>query len=166
MFDLDRFTRAHARSVDGYATALKELRAGHKRSHWIWYIFPQLTGLGSSPMAVEYGLNGVAEATAYLRHPTLRRHFLILTDTLVAQLQRRPTPSLSQLMGSQIDALKLISSITLFREVARRLQDVESLAEYAQIEANAGTILDRAAEQGFPPCRATLRELAATRILP
>ena len=58
-FDLDRFRRAQTRD---YEQALGELQAGRKRSHWIWYIFPQLAGLGSSPMAETYGLRGVEEA--------------------------------------------------------------------------------------------------------
>lgn len=164
MFDLDRFRSAHARSVDGFNTALEELQAGRKRSHWIWYIFPQLAGLGRSAMAVRYGLQGVAEAMEYLRDAMLRGRLLVLTNALVTRLQGRPAPALAELMGSEIDALKLVSSLTLFREVARRLSKVEPLPDYAEIAANADAILSIAAEQGFAECATTLRELAsATR---
>ena len=62
-FDLDRFVRAQE-GHPGYAEAMSELKAGAKRSHWIWYVFPQLRGLGTSTMAVRYGLDGVEEARA------------------------------------------------------------------------------------------------------
>jgi len=163
MFDLDRFRSAQARSVDGFNAALAELQAGRKRSHWIWYIFPQLAGLGSSAMAIRYGLQGVPEATAYLRDATLRRRLLVLTHALVTQLQGRPAPALDALMGSEIDALKLLSSMTLFREVARRLSEVEPLADYAELAANADAILGTAAAQGFAECAPTLRELASPK---
>ena len=143
MFDLDRFRSAHARSVDGFNTALGELQAGRKRSHWIWYIFPQLAGLGSSAMAVRYGLQGVAEAMEYLRDAMLRGRLLVLTNALATRLQGRPAPALAELMGSEIDALKLVSSLTLFREVARRLSKVEPLPDYAELAANADAILTR-----------------------
>jgi uncharacterized protein (DUF1810 family) len=161
MFDLDRFRSAQARSVDGFNTALGELQAGRKRGHWIWYILPQLAGLGSSAMAVRYGLQGVAEATEYLRDAMLRGRLLVLTDTLVTQLQRRPAPALGELMGSEIDALKLVSSLTLFREVARRLSNVEPGPDYAELAANADALLSIAAEQGFAECAHTRRELAS-----
>jgi uncharacterized protein (DUF1810 family) len=164
MFDLDRFKSAQARSGDGFNTALGELQAGRKRSHWIWYIFPQLAGLGSSAMAVRYGLQSVAEAMEYLRDAMLRGRLLALTNALVTQLQGRPAPALGELMGSEIDALKLVSSMTLFREVARRLSQVEPRPDYAELAANADAILSIAAAQGFAECAPTLRELAsATR---
>jgi uncharacterized protein (DUF1810 family) len=161
MFDLDRFRSAQARSVDGFNTALGELQAGRKRSHWIWYMFPQLAGLGSSAMAARYGVQGVAEATEYLRDAMLRGRLLALTHAVVTQLQRRPAPALAELMGSEIDALKLVSSMTLFREVARRSSKVETLPDYAELAANADAILSIAAEQGFAECAPTLRELAS-----
>ena len=71
MFDLDRFKRAQERTAGGIATALGELQAGRKQSHWIWYIFPQLEGLGSSPMAQRYAIRSLDEARAYLDHPVL-----------------------------------------------------------------------------------------------
>jgi uncharacterized protein (DUF1810 family) len=151
-FDLDRFRRAQ-QGRDGFAAALAELEAGRKRSHWIWYIFPQLAGLGQSAMAVQYGLHGVAEARAYLQDQELRDRLLRVTHAVRAQLQREPEPALADVMGSEIDALKLVSSMTLFREVARRAGD-EDLASSAE------AILLKAARQGYRDCEYTLRELA------
>jgi len=67
-FDLQRFVEAQAPVID---TVIAELRGGRKRSHWMWFVFPQLRGLGSSPSAVRYGIDSLAEAEAYLRHPVL-----------------------------------------------------------------------------------------------
>lgn len=157
--DIDRFTIAQARTTDGFDCAVRELQAGGKRSHWIWYIFPQLAGLGSSPMAVRYGLQGVPEAIAYLRDPTLRDRLLIATNAVVTQLRSSPPPSLRELMGSDIDAVKLVSSMTLFSDVADRLNSIEPSPEYAKVGVNAKAILAIAAVQGFPECAATVREL-------
>jgi uncharacterized protein (DUF1810 family) len=166
MFDLDRFKNAQAGTADGFNTALRELQTGGKRSHWIWYIFPQLAGLGRSSMAAHYGVQGVAEATAYLRDPVLRERLLVLTRTVIAQLHRVPAPSLDELMGSEIDALKLVSSMTLFREVARRLNGVDPLQDHAELAANAQAILEVAEEQGFPECASTIRMMGDEGSLP
>ncbi len=71
MDKLDRFRQAQDATHAGYAVALRELQAGEKTSHWIWYVFPQLAGLGRSSTAVYYGLAGVEEAAAYLRDRVL-----------------------------------------------------------------------------------------------
>jgi uncharacterized protein (DUF1810 family) len=160
MFDLDRFKRAQDRSFEGFETALGELQAGCKRSHWIWYIFPQLAGLGSSSMSARFGLEGDVEAAAYLRDALLRERLLAVTSAVAAQLQRRPPPALKDLMGSETDVLKLVSSMTLFREVARRRIEGESLPDVAELAVKADAILRVAAEQGYPECAATRRQLA------
>jgi uncharacterized protein (DUF1810 family) len=93
-----------------YAAAVAELRAGHKRSHWMWFVFPQLRGLGRSPVSRTYAIASLHEARAYLAHPVLgprlRECCLILTELegLTAQ----------DIFGG-IDAIKLRSSVTLFR---------------------------------------------------
>lgn len=107
-FDLDRFIDAQ-RDHDSYATALAELRTGRKRSHWIWYIFPQLKGLGSSWAADHYGISGLAEARAYAAHPVLGPR---LSECIAAVLAHRGT-SASDILGS-LDALKFRSCLTLF----------------------------------------------------
>ncbi|SDP98625.1 DUF1810 domain-containing protein [Ectopseudomonas guguanensis] len=109
-FDLARFVEAQQRD---YQQALDELRAGAKRSHWIWYVFPQLRGLGRSEMAEHYGISGLDEARAYLAHPLLGRR---LEDCARALLSHRGR-SARQIMGSP-DDLKLRSSMTLFHAAA------------------------------------------------
>jgi uncharacterized protein (DUF1810 family) len=96
-----------------YAQALSELRRGRKESHWMWFIFPQLDGLGRSPTARFYGIDGRNEATAYLRHPLLGPRLLECMEALLAHPER----SSEQIFGS-VDAMKFRSSMTLFEAVA------------------------------------------------
>lgn len=103
---LDRFVTAQAHVYDA---ALAELRAGRKRSHWMWFIFPQIAGLGHSDMARRYAIRDVDEARAYLAHPLLGPRYLACVDALLAH---RGTPA-ETIMGS-VDAMKLRSSLTLF----------------------------------------------------
>ena len=103
MADLDRFVAAQ----DGiYATALAEIRAGAKRSHWMWFIFPQLAGLGHSAMARAYAIGSLDEARAYLVHP-------VLGERLRACVRAIPEGDPERMFGG-IDAIKLRSSLTLF----------------------------------------------------
>ena len=135
------------------------MRAGGKRGHWIWYVFPQLSGMGSSAASLTYGLDGVSEAEEYLRDALLRTRLLTIASAVRSQLEGGGTPLL-QLMGSSIDVTKLVSSMTLFEQVARRLRDTEGLDEYAALAAVARTILERAAQEGYPPCQFTRNALA------
>ena len=105
-YNLQRFLDAQERT---YNTALSEIRAGRKQSHWIWYIFPQLKGLGQSYNSNYYGLDGVEEAKAYFAHPVLRQRLLEITEAL---LQPR-NMSATEILGS-IDAIKVQSCATLF----------------------------------------------------
>jgi uncharacterized protein (DUF1810 family) len=159
MADLDRFRSAQDSADDGFATALRELRAGRKTSHWIWYVFPQLDGLGSSPMAREYALAGPAEAEAYLRDPVLGARLLTISEVAAGHLLGQPPVPLRVLMGSHIDALKLVSSMTLFAHVARRLASEAPDRRYARLAAAAQCILDAAGAQGFSPCAFTQTQL-------
>ncbi len=109
-FGLQRFVDAQA---GGYADACTELRDGRKRSHWIWFIFPQLRGLGRSPTAAHYGIASAEEARAYLAHPTLGPR-LRECARLVTQIDGRTA---EQIFGWP-DWLKVRSSMTLFAEVA------------------------------------------------
>lgn len=153
-FDLNRFLEAQ--DGGGYDAALAELRAGRKRSHWIWYILPQLRGMGSSSYAVRYGLEGVEEAEAYLRHPVLRERLVQIVEAIHAQVQDHQ-PRLESLMGSHIDAVKLVSSMTLFERVARDLEGEDpSLGSLARM---ASDILQAADAQGYPRCSFTSRHL-------
>lgn len=109
-FDLERFVSAQAAN---YETALAEIRAGAKRSHWMWYVFPQIAGLGRSAMAQRYAIGSRAEAQAYLDHPLLGAR---LRDC-VAALHDLPRPDPVRVFGD-IDATKLRSSLTLFEAVS------------------------------------------------
>lgn len=108
-FELDRFVTAQD-AGGAYRTALAELRQGSKRSHWIWFVFPQLTGLGHSPMAQRYAIGSLAEARAYLADPVLGPRLLEASDALLGLAGGRTA---EQLLGT-IDAIKLRSSMTLF----------------------------------------------------
>jgi uncharacterized protein (DUF1810 family) len=109
-FDLERFVAAQE---DHYADALDEIRRGRKRSHWMWYVFPQLTGLGRSSTAQFYGIDSLDEARAYLAHPLLGPRLLEIAGAVVAS----PVRSANALFGSP-DDLKLRSSATLFAQVS------------------------------------------------
>ena len=96
-----------------YETALEEIKKGEKESHWIWYIFPQLRGLGYSPKAYTYGIDGLEEAKAYLEHPVLSARLIEITEALLTHRGK----DIEDIMGD-IDALKLRSSMTLFAHIS------------------------------------------------
>lgn len=158
MSQLERFKRAQDEPHAGFATALAELRAGRKTGHWIWYVFPQLSGLGKSDVSQIYGIADVKEATEYLRDPVLRGR-LISAATTVVEHQRAGVP-LPSLMGAPTDVLKLVSSLTLFGSLARRLYATEANEEYRRLSEVAAELLSAAESEGYPPCRYTLRSLA------
>jgi len=164
MADLDRFRQAQDSDDQGFDDALAELRAGRKTSHWIWYVFPQLRGLGRSPMATRYGLDGPEEATAYLRDPVLAPRLLTAVAAARAQLApagARPAARIETLMGSHIDALKLVSSMTLFARVARAAHAADPRPELGALADHADAILAAALGQGFKRCAFTEAALAA-----
>jgi len=109
-FDLDRFVRAQEGT---YERALAEVRAGRKRTHWMWFVFPQLDGLGSSPTARHYAIKSLAEARAYLAHPVLGPRLVECAEAVVGVEGR----SAHDIFGSP-DDLKLRSCATLFACVA------------------------------------------------
>ena len=109
-FDLERFVSAQDAV---FAQVVEELRAGEKRSHWIWFIFPQMKGLGHSSQAEYYGIGSLEEAEAYLRHPVLGERLRQCTR-LVTQVEKR---AISVILGSP-DDLKFCSSMTLFARAA------------------------------------------------
>lgn len=109
-FDLQRFVDAQARTYDA---ALAELKAGAKRTHWMWFVFPQIAGLGLSPTAQFYAIRSLDEARAYLAHPVLGPR---LRDCTTAVLSVRGRTA-HEIFGSP-DDLKFRSSMTLFREAA------------------------------------------------
>jgi len=110
--DLQRFVSAQ-NSGDTYERALAELRAGRKTSHWMWFVFPQIAGLGYSPTSRTFAITSLAEASAYLAHPVLGARLTECAGVL-AGLRGRTA---EQIFG-EVDALKLCSSMTLFARAA------------------------------------------------
>ncbi|MBO9549618.1 DUF1810 domain-containing protein [Pseudomonas sp.] len=109
-FKLERFVEAQDRVYD---QVLQELQAGRKRSHWMWFVFPQLDGLGHSIMAERYALSGLDEARAYLAHPVLGPRL----EACVTALVQHSDKSAREILGSP-DDLKLRSCLTLFGQAA------------------------------------------------
>jgi uncharacterized protein (DUF1810 family) len=136
--DLDRFVKAQ---ISSYKDALAELRAGRKRSHWMWYIFPQFAGLGVSSTSQKYAIKSTDEARAYLAHPVLGPRLAECCDAVLAIEGR----TAYEIMGTP-DDLKLRSCATLFGRVAP-----------------AGSVYERVLERYFQgaPDEATLRMIAA-----
>jgi uncharacterized protein (DUF1810 family) len=109
-YDLNRFIEAQAVN---YSDALAELRAGQKRSHWMWYVFPQIASLGHSAMSARYAIRSADEARAYLAHPVLGPRLIECAEGVLAIENR----SAREIMGSP-DDLKLRSCATLFAEIS------------------------------------------------
>ena len=110
--DLERFVQAQD-SGGTYQRAVAELRSGRKTTHWMWFIFPQIAGLGRSATAQAYAISDLAEAQAYLAHPILGPRLIECAEIVAAQQGR----SAEQIFGG-IDAIKLRSSMTLFAHAA------------------------------------------------
>ena len=150
--DLSRFVDGYDRDLE---QALGEIHAGRKRSHWMWYIFPQLAGLGSSATSVHYAIAGREEASAFLAHPRLGPAYGRLVGAVRQQVIGNSV-SLRALFGSPDDQ-KLVSSLTLFATVAG---DGEPTAERTALIVDANEILDAAASEGLARCAATRAALA------
>ena len=111
-YDLERFVVAQD-AGGGYAAAAAELRAGMKTGHWMWFVFPQIAGLGASSMSQRYAISSLDEARAYLAHPILGARLVECTSVL-AELEGRT----AQDVFGTVDAVKLRSSMTLFARAA------------------------------------------------
>ncbi|MEH6717741.1 MAG: DUF1810 domain-containing protein [Aurantimonas endophytica] len=137
--DLDRFVEAQDPVI---ATVLAELAAGRKRSHWMWFVFPQLQGLGRSPTAQFYAIGSAEEARAYLDHPVLGPRLKRCTETVLGVEGR----SANTIFGSP-DDMKFHSSMTLFAKVAPAEEGLfhRALDRYFEGRMDAGTLalLDR-----------------------
>ena len=120
-YDLSRFVKAQ--KLD-YETALAEIRAGRKRSHWIWFIFPQLKGLGFSTMADYYGIDGIGEAKAYMEDPVLSARLVEISEALLTLQSSDPRA----VMGSP-DDMKLRSCMTLFHAAAPEVAVFQKVLE-------------------------------------
>jgi len=156
---LERFQEAQATHAAGYDTALAEIRAGGKRSHWIWYIFPQIEGLGRSSTARAYALQDLGEACAYLHDPILRARYEEIVAAASEQLARGI--NVKDLMGSQTDALKLVSSLTLFHAAAKQLAREDPV--YASLAEHLAALLGQIGEQGYAACDFTLARIDSVR---
>lgn len=132
-YDLERFVEAQSRMIE---VARSELRQGAKRSHWMWFIFPQIRGLGSSATAVHFAIGSREEAAAYLKHPVLGPRLIECTQ-LVLGVKNRTS---EQIFG-EIDSLKFRSSMTLFAEATLKEKVFqEALAKYFDGEPDAATL--------------------------
>jgi len=149
---LSRFHDAQASGSAGYDTALAEIRRGRKTSHWIWYIFPQIEGLGRSSTARAYAIRDLTEACEYLRDPLLRARYEEIAGAVREQLTRGV--SVEELMGGSTDALKLVSSLTLFRAVALSLTGEDPT--FDSLAQRCDSVLEQTSAQGYPPCAQTI----------
>ncbi len=156
---LERFRTAQDSPHAGFDAALRELESGRKRGHWIWYILPQLAGLGMSETSRWYAIEDEREAVEYLQDPVLRDRLLAVVRVIADGLARGVP--LSTLMGSGLDAQKAVSSLTLFGEVASRMAN-RGDASVAPVAEAAAPVLAAAEQQGYPRCAFTLRRLGAT----
>ena len=121
-YDLERFVRAQDEGGT-FQTALAELRSGRKRGHWMWFVLPQVAGLGRSDVARAYAVSGLPEARAYLRHPVLGPRLRECAEALDALGTSDPV----EVLGS-IDAAKLRSCMTLFERAAPEEKDARPFA--------------------------------------
>jgi len=132
-FDLERFVQAQAGL---YEQVLSELRAGRKRSHWIWFVFPQIAGLGHSPMAQRYAISSLDEARACLEHPVLGARLRECSALVLAV----PGKTVHEIFGSP-DDLKVHSSMTLFHRAAPdETVFGQCLQQYFAGEEDPGTV--------------------------
>ncbi len=131
--DLERFVRAQAGVYD---TALAELQAGRKRSHWMWFVFPQVAGLGLSEMSRRYAVASLAEARAYLAHPVLGPRLVACVEAILGHSDLTAVA----ILGS-IDATKLRSSMTLFSRAAAKPEPFDRcLTAFFAGEADPATL--------------------------
>jgi uncharacterized protein (DUF1810 family) len=149
--DMERFRDGYRRDID---RALAEINAGRKRSHWMWFIFPQVAGLGSSSTAAHYAIRDRTEAEAFLADPVLGVGYRQLVDAVWQQVIGADT-TIRALFGRPDDQ-KLVSSLTLFGGLADGLGD-----DWTTTARRITELLDLAETQGLPRCSTTQRFLAA-----
>jgi uncharacterized protein (DUF1810 family) len=159
MYDLSRFRTAQDADDAGFEQALREIRSGRKRGHWIWYVFPQIAGLGFSSMSQTYAISDSSEAADYLRDPVLGQRLLMITQAVLDRMAGPTRSDLTALMSSAIDAQKLVSSLTLFGSVARQIGALDGGQKFIAFADIADQVLAVAEAQGYPRCRFTLDRL-------
>ena len=131
-YNLERFVAAQANS---YERAFLEIKGGAKRTHWMWFIFPQIAGLGSSTTAQFYAISSIAEAQAYLAHPLLGERILACVEAL-----QDLTGTTAESVFGNVDAMKLRSSLTLFVEAGADQVFEAALRRWFRGEADAATL--------------------------
>ena len=127
MTDLTRFILAHE---EKYESALLELETGQKTSHWMWYIFPQMIGLGTSEMSIKYAITDESEAIGYLQNSLLFDHLAAVTKAIHGHVVVM-NKQVINVLGSDIDVIKLKSSLHLFSQLAKQLRD-QKFSEFIQ----------------------------------
>lgn len=133
-FNLKRFLVAQE---NDYTDALLEIQQGYKQSHWIWFIFPQMRGLGRSSMTEYYGISSIEEARAYLDHPTLKARLIEISTAL---LQHKGRSTAYEILGT-IDAIKVRSCMTLFDHILPNTIFAEVLDTFYNSERDELTII-------------------------
>jgi uncharacterized protein (DUF1810 family) len=136
--------------LQDYQTAVSELRRGQKHSHWIWYIMPMMAGIGYSHMCQTYGVQSLDHATAYLLHPVLGPRLAEVVGVVHGQVCERNV-QLQRLMGSDVDALKAVSCLVLFRAAAEPLVDITAPFNVVDFRDQAKRVLD-AVQASYPAC--------------
>ena len=145
-FNLQRFLDAQAGiGFTPYETALTEMRAGHKQSHWIWYVFPQIQ-LGTSALSEHFAIKSHDEAKAYLTNETLRNRYLEISTEVLQRLEEGVNPTF--LMSGTTDRRKLISSMTLFEWASRKL-------DMTDIKTAAASVLNHISDPEPVTCAST-----------
>lgn len=155
---LERFRRAQESDTAGFASARWELVSGRKVGHWMWYIFPQLKGLGSSDLSRLYALRDGDEAVRYLSDPVLGKRVAELTELVDAKLKQGVR--LENLFGGTIDARKLVSSLTLFELAARKGMADDFPFHREDFILHCAAVLAAADHEGFERCSYTVSHAA------
>ncbi len=152
MRNIQRFTQAQRGSADfpSYTKAHAEIAAGKKRTHWMWYIFPQLAALGRSQTAKYFGIVGFEEACEYLSDVALFGNYQEIASLVLKQLKTR---SAKDLFGA--DAVKLVSSLTLFQAAASYLSQGNQSSKFAQLAKCCDDIFSELRKKGYTPCKET-----------
>ena len=161
----DRHLTAQASPTAGHAAAMAELEVGRKTGHWIWYVFPQLAGLGRSEVAKRFAISGYDEARQYLQHPVLGGRLLEATQEVLRQVSPAEPRPLSVVMGSRLDCQKLVSSLTLFGYTAEMILTVstkEVMERALALALACRQVLEVAEQQGFGPDLVTLDAMPET----
>lgn len=156
---LDRFREAQDPPLAGYSRALAEMRTGRKQTHWIWYVFPQIAGLGRSHLSQKFAIADRAEGERYLEDEQLGTRLLTVAEVVLEHL--RDGRLLQDVMASDVDAQKVVASMTLFGRVASERAREAGAQRHRALAGVAGEILERAAAQGYPACAFTIKALSA-----